>query len=158
MPDSLNNLSCAAFEGATNLQGFSVKESNPNFVVDAAGALLNKETGALEVWPCGSLTTNYTIPEGTKTIGIHAFYGSKNLQELTVASSVTSTNGSSISNCPNLERVIFLDSKNGLEGGNYMLSENPKLTYVRLPNGMTKLGLRTFENDVSLREIDCPVP
>lgn len=43
--------------------------------------------------PCGSLTTNYTIPEGTKTIGIHAFYGSKNLQELTVASSVTSTNG-----------------------------------------------------------------
>lgn len=156
VPDSLNNLSCAAFEGATNLQGFSVKESNPNFVVDAAGALLNKETGALEVWPCGSLTTNYTIPEGTKTIGIHAFYGSKNLQELTVASSVTSTNGSSISNCPNLERVIFLDSKNGLEGGNYMLSENPKLTYVRLPNGMTKLGLRTFENDVSLREIELP--
>lgn len=52
--------------------------------------------------------------------------------------------------------MIFLDSKNGLEGGNYMLSENPKLTYVRLPNGMTKLGLRTFENDVSLREIELP--
>ena len=73
---------------------------------------------------------NISINEGIKTVGYAAFYGCKDLEEITFPSSLEEIGSSVFKGCKNLRKVTF-KSVPKLKGA--IFSNNPRLTDIYLP-------------------------
>ena len=135
-----------------------------NFVVED-GVVYSKDKTRIYFFPPAKdiVDGKYTIPSTVEVIEKLAFAGNKNIQELTIPSSVTNINSQALSVFAKLQKVTFNNPSNcsKIEGGAF--GWNYKLKEITLPSALTTLdkiftacsdmGTINVPNDSKLRTI-----
>lgn len=173
---SVNVISGLAFKGCEKLIRFDVDTDNPNYSVDSAGALFNKDKTTLIRVPCG-FSNYYNIPEGVASIRQYAFYECDDLIGVTIPNGVTEIGGSAFYNCSSLTSVTIPDGITSISGYAFAFCGNltsfiipdsvtiieyyafyycSSLTGVTIPNGVTEIGSFAFCNSSSLENLIIP--
>lgn len=93
------------FGGCTALESIEVDKAN-SILSSVDGVLFNKDRTHLYSYPAGAKQENYTIPEGTTSIGNSAFAFCESLQILDIPKSVQHI-GSSAFMCTHLKAIII---------------------------------------------------
>ena len=98
--------------------------------------------------------TNYTIRQGTRSIGNSAFGYCSSLQSVTIPDSVTSIGNWVFLNCSSLQSVIIPDSVTSI--GDLVFNGCSSLYSVTIPDSVTSIGNRAFEGCSSLQSVTIP--
>ena len=145
-----NNVTDITFGYCPSFTTINVDESHPAFsVID--GILFSKDKTKIVLYPCGKESTSYTIPEGVKLIGKHAFSCSANLERIYIPHSVTYIEDGSFANCNNLSEIIIPNSVISIGESAFLGCE--RLTEITIPDGVTSIGDLAFSYCHSLAEI-----
>ena len=87
IPSGIKKIGARAFSGCKNLSAIAVDPGNMNFT-SVDGVLFDKAKTTLIQFPAGHKDSIYTIPNGTKKIGGHAFLGAQDLVAVTISADV----------------------------------------------------------------------
>ncbi len=87
LPSSLSSMGENVFGGCENLTEINAEQGQS--YVSEGGVLFSADMTCLEIYPSGNQQTEYSIPQGTKTIGKYAFTYAVNLEKIYIPSSVT---------------------------------------------------------------------
>jgi hypothetical protein len=136
IPASVTNLEITAFQGCPNLAAITVDALNLVYS-SVDGVLFNKSRTILIECPQGK-GPSYTIPNGTTSIGEHAFYGCSSLTNVSIPNSVTSIGDYAFYYCPGLTGVYFAGNATSLGGSSVFNGDN--LTTVYYLPGTTGWG------------------
>ena len=129
-----------------------------NHLIDASNALSGdytvkngtKTIGNSAFEYCTSLTS-ITIPDSVTSIGSSAFYNCTKLTSVTIGNSVTSIGGSAFSWCTSLTGVTIPDSVTSIGGSAFY--ECTSLTSVTIPDSVTSIGGYAFDYCTSLTSV-----
>ena len=119
-----------AFLGCTALKTFAVDPDNPVLSSDTTGAIYNKSQTVLMLLPAGYVG-EYSVLDGTKTIGREAGYGCASLTGLVIPDSVTT-----------IDHYAFMDCA--------------AMRSLELGNGITHIYQQAFHNCSSLEVLVFP--
>ena len=108
IPQQVSFLSPGAFGHCTNLKEISIDAENL-YYKSVDGIVWNLTGDKLITVPAGH-TGEFVIPDGTKTVGLYAFWGCENLDTVKIPQSVTSIEASAFSHCSGLTYVTIPDS------------------------------------------------
>ena len=108
----VKDVAIGAFYGCESLDAINVDTANKNYKNDAFGALLTIDGTVLVQYPIGNERTEYTVPDGVKTIGVSAFSGAVNLESLTLPESLTAVDVFAFDICYNLTDVHYNGNEN----------------------------------------------
>ena len=163
IPDSVTTIGENAFSDCTNLTGITI----PKNVTNIGGAAFNNCTSMTEITipksvkviddftfeGCEKLTS-VTISDGVKSIGYCAFSDCKSLSSITIPDSVISIGEDAFTATPWLEAK---QKENPLVIVNSLLIDGKACSGdVTIPNGVTSIGDRAFEECNSLTGITIP--
>ena len=164
-----------AFVGLEKLESFTVSADNAWYKAED-GLLMSKDGRKLIAVP-GNRTGSLTVPQSVEvigfgafensklssvtfpadcnilTLGYRAFYGAKNLRQITVPASVVSIDYYAFATCENLEKVIFAEGSRltGVyEGAFYGCG---KLSAITLPDTVVEISEFAFYGCTSLDRI-----
>ena len=98
--------------------------------------------------------TNYTIRQGTRSIGDHAFHGCSSLQSVTIPKSVTSIGDHAFHDCSSLQSVTIPDSVKSIGDGVFRACIS--LQSVSIPKSVTSIGDHAFYYCPSLQSVSIP--
>lgn len=104
---------------------------------------------------CSSLSGRYVVPDEVTKIADHAFF-TASVTEVVIGKNVQEIGNSVFQNCINLERVTFATGSKLQRIGDDVFSDCPKLTTIALPEGLMRMGVRTFWLNESLKQITLP--
>jgi len=153
IPASVTSLGTPdAFWGCLNLAAITVDALNLVYS-SVDGVLFNKNRTTLTECPEGK-GSSYTIPNGTTSIGEHAFDGCRSLTNVTIPSSVTSIGNSAFSDCYGLTSVTIPNSVTSI--GNSAFYYCTSLTNVTIPGSVTYIGNGAFSECTSLTNVLIP--
>lgn len=183
IPASVTHIGKNPFCYCKKLSNFGVSANHPVFeVIDHA--LFNKTTKELICYSgyYGNLYNlysieNYTIPQGTRSIGDsafytcdsletisipdtvsyigdHAFYGCRNLRYMTIPNGVTSIGNSTFSNCSDMTWVSIPDTVTSIGDDAFYWCDH--LNSITIPNSVTFIGESAFQGCDRLTSITIP--
>ena len=102
----------------------------------------------------GTISGDYSVKEGTKTIAGRAFSGCASLTSITIPDSVTSIGEEAFDGCSSLTSITIPDSVISI---GYSAFENcSSLTSITIPDSVISIGYSAFENCSSLTNIVIP--
>ncbi len=153
IPASVTSIHKNAFTNASGLKSFTVADENPVYVA-ANGVLMLKATGEIYIWPQDNDTTEFTIPDSMTEIPDKMFQSNTSIRKVYIPASVTKI-GTDAFDSSKIEEVVFEDSANGLEIGNYAFYNCQNLVSVKLPYGLKTIGSYAFSK-TGLTEIVIP--
>lgn len=104
---------------------------------------------------CMSLKGRYVVPEEVTRIDDYAFFSSE-VTEVEISKNVKTIGNSAFQNCTKLERITFATGAQLESMGSDVFSDCPKLTEIALPEGLKRMGVRTFWLNESLRQVTLP--
>jgi len=120
-----------AFSLCRNLEAIKISPDNLNYA-DIDGVLFSKDKTRLIIYPNGKKDDEYTVPVGTKIIGVSSFDNCLNLISIIISEGVTTIENSAFCNCKNLAEL-------------------------ELPQSITKIGWQApFKGCNSLAELMLP--
>ena len=156
IPGSVEYCGVSVFDGTSCLENINVNINNEIFC-SVSGVLFSKDKTTILKYPEGKTSTSYSVPNGVKHIGEHAFqrcrnlenieicyglvdvdwyafYGCTSLKMITIPSSVTRIGHSAFELCDNLTVVIFSGTEEQwviieIDEGNEYLA-NAKIIYT----------------------------
>ena len=105
IPASVTTIGNSCFYGCRSLTSIAVDESNPAYK-SIAGVLFTKDGTKLIQYPIEKPETEYTIPEGVKTIEESAFAMTRILNKITIPTSVNNIGDYAFVACKMLSEVI----------------------------------------------------
>lgn len=155
IPDSLKSfgggVGCSALEATSKLENIEV---DPNHVYFSSkdGILFDKAEKTLIQYPSAKSGSAYDVPAGISTIGSGAFYGCKNLTEITIPNTVTSIKSTAFYGCVKLKSVNIPNSVTQLEGGTFACCS--ELTSLTIPSSIKKLYSGDFTSCRKLAAIN----
>jgi len=152
IPSSVNKISINVFYQCSSLSWFEVSKDN-QFFASVDGVLFNTQKNMLVQFPQNNSLTNYIIPDGTKSIDLHAFAYNQHLVTVVVPESVESML-SPFSNCQSLKEVRIDAHIDVIENNAFLHCD--KLEKVNIPDGVVSIGYNAFEGCTSLTRIDLP--
>ena len=141
----VTNIGETAFVGCSSLMSFDVDNNNQLYSSEG-GVLFNKNKTHLITCP-GGYSGNYSIPDGTIYILVHAFEDCTSLTGVTVPDSVTSIASGAFSGCSGL-MSFDVDGNNTVyssEGG--ILFNKEQTTLIACPGGFS--GSYTIPDSVT---------
>lgn len=144
--------------GYPPVSAYNVREGNPLFYAED-GVLfkrLEDGTSCLVAYPVNKEDTTYTIPENVSQLGSFSFRGVKNLQTLTIPSTVTEPLPSSTFTSSSLVDVVIEDGVTFAGNSYEMFAYCSSLRSIRLPDDVATSFDASFCQDVSLEEITVP--
>ena len=151
IPDSVTNMDANPFYGCDQLV-LSLSPDHPTLkVVD--GVLFSKPDNRLIYYP-NTKRKSYVVPEGTQTIGSHAFAKCDALTRVTLPDSVTSIECDAFWNCPALTSINIPDGITAIE--DYTFGYCISLTNISLPQSLTSIGYWAFSSCYSLTRLTIP--
>lgn len=152
IPDSATNIGYCAFYNCSNLTNITIPDTVTNIGSQAfkKTAYYNDESnwsnGALYIGNhligVNSSTTEYTIKQGTKTIGGGAFFNCTKLKSITIPNSVTSIGEEAFDNCSGLTSVTIPDSVTSI--GRRAFTHCFKLESITIPDKVTDISSGAF--------------
>ena len=153
LPSTLASVGDQAFYPLSGIKRFELANENAAFAVDD-GVLLTADGKKLVAYPSGRAGA-YTIPDGVKEIGPHAFYAANGLEALAIPDSVRDIGPYACANCDQLEQVSFgravetvgPSAFNGC--GSLVLSEP-------FPDGLEAIGESAFDGLASYEGLRLP--
>ena len=110
IPAHVSYIGKAAFSDCRAMTEITVSRNNYKFR-SVSGVLFSRDRSNLINYPAGR-GESYSIPSGVHTVRGYAFYGAKDLCEISVPLSVTSIGRYAFGACPNLSDVYYAGSRN----------------------------------------------
>lgn len=169
----------SVFYKCTSLATIRVDSNSPYYSTDNYGVLYNKKKTAISYFPEG-YTGDYVIPDTVITIGGAVFQGKTNLKKINIPKSVESIGVSAFEGCSQLQELIFdMSGGNALAIGDnafyncaLLASEitlpsrtksignnafyGTKITAITLNEGLEEIGDTAFKNITTLRSVVIP--
>lgn len=153
IPDSVTNIVGNPFCDCRTLDEIIVSSSHPYLeVID--GLLFSKPDKRLIYCPHTFKTQDYSIPEGTETIGDYAFYRCGNVRGVTIPDSVTYIGDSAFESSGLLNEIIIPNNVTYIGNGAFCFCN--MLTHVTIPDGVTNIEDNTFMSCFTLSEVTIP--
>ena len=157
--NSVTSIGDKAFEDCTGLTSATIPDSVTSIGEDAfygTGIYKDSSNWKNDVLYIGNhiiqakttLSGDYEIEEGTKTIAGRAFYLCKGLTSVTIPQSVTNIGHHAFSACTGLTSVTIPYSVTNI--GNYAFSACKDLTSVTIPDSVTSIGDSAFKGCAGL--------
>lgn len=174
LPSTFKSFGMWVFWDCFSIEKYEVAADNPYFT-SIDGVLYSKDLKTLVLYPAGSTTKIFEVPEGTETLGFASCEGALNLEKVTIPASVKMLDGASLYKCESLTEIVLNE---GLEEiGNEvfygcMYLKDPVLPksikkigsgaftgcesfeHVILPENVTYIDFRLFYNCYSLKKVD----
>lgn len=165
IPDSVKSFDpLCAFERHCHLTDFEVGENSETYSV-RDGVLFSKDGTVLIKYPAGKKQTSYRVPDGVKRIKDSAFFGVKNLTEVTLPASTMCEDDFSC--CSRLTEIHvdadnpYHESVNGIlfdkkrEKLLFCLENSPLADYV-VPESVKEVATFAFTNCHNLKSLAIP--
>lgn len=92
---------------------------------------------------CTGLSGRYVVPDEVTKIADYTFFMSS-VTEVVIGKNVQEIGNAAFQNCMNLESVTFATGSKLQSIGDDVFSDCPKLTTIALPEGLKRMGVRTF--------------
>lgn len=162
LPDSLEKIGEAAFEGCefaeifipasvtaigknafgnSNLQSITVDPENAAYS-DIDGVLFDKDAETLLFYPL-TFDTSYTVPDGVKTIGESAFYGSS-VKHVVFPDSLKEIGNEAFRGCLNIELIAIPEGAEII--GDMAFYDCWYLRVAEMPDTLLSIGEKAFMN------------
>ena len=163
---SVTSIGENAFSSCDSLAAFSVTKQNPSYASDKYGMLFDKAKTTLIQAPA-AYVSDYTVPDGVRSIGDRAFAYSPNLTSVSIPASVTSIGESAFAGCTSLTG-IYVDSNNPkYTSDTYgVLFDKAMTTLIQapggysghysIPKGVTSIGDAAFIYCMNLSSMTIP--
>ena len=104
---------------------------------------------------CEGLSGRYVVPDEVTKIDNFAFFTSS-VTEVVIGKNVQEIGNAAFQNCMKLESITFATGSKLQRIGDDVFSDCPKLTTIALPEGLMRMGVRTFWLNESLKQITLP--
>lgn len=141
LPDNITNIGYDAFYATAYYKNNSNWENGILYI----GNHLIKAT---------SISGDYNIKEGTKSIAVNAFYGCDKLTSVIIPNTVTGIGDKAFYNCDSLRSINIPKSVNFIGEGAFRECDN--LVNITLPEKITVIRNFTFSNCGKLKNISIP--
>ncbi len=136
IPDSVTSIGNYAFRNCTGLTSITVDPNNQTYQ-SIDGVIYSKDGTTIVLYPAGR-TGEYSIIEGTTSIGEGAFYSCTGLTSVTIGDSVTSIGNYAFYDCDGLTSVTIPNNVTSI--GDYAFSRCDGLTSVTIPDSVISIG------------------
>ena len=104
VPASVTNIEIMSFDDCIALENIEVDKNNKKYS-SVNGVLYDAVQDELLRYPAGKSDVKYSIPNGTRYIGMHAFYKAKNLKEVVFPSTLLKIGNSAFGFCDGLTDI-----------------------------------------------------
>ncbi|MDD6929128.1 MAG: leucine-rich repeat protein [Porphyromonas sp.] len=104
---------------------------------------------------CMSLSGRYVVPDEVSKIDNFAFFSSS-VTEVVIGKNVKEIGNAAFQNCMTLERITFAPDSKLERIGDDVFGDCPKLVEIALPEGLQRMGARTFWLNESLKQVTLP--
>ena len=136
----------------TSLTAFALSGESAFLSVDD-GVLFDKAKTKLIRYPTGKAGTSYTVPASVRVLGEDSFYSSEKLTSIVLQEGLTTVEGHALHYCRNLQTVSIPSSLTSI-GRNFLGSS--KVEDVKIPEGVTKVGFQFLDNCSELKTVELP--
>lgn len=141
IPDSVSSIDANPFENCERFETITVSPDHPYLVV-TGGVLFSRDDRRLICYPNAFTAESYTVPDGTMSIGDHAFCCCRLLKEIVLPDSVSIIGEGAFSLCNSLAVLTLPDGVTAI--GKEAFSFCFDLTEIRIPSGVTFIGEKAF--------------
>ena len=177
IPDSVVSIISNSFSLNNKLLEIDVSETNPSYK-SVNGVLYTSDMKTLIRYPGGKSDDNYSVPEGTETIGGYAFYGCENLNSIVFPDTLNRVESYAFEGCKSIDTLtIPLNSANAFGAGQLSVFNNLKTVYlapggsaipdglfsdcrsilsITIPDGVQSIGEKAFSNCEKLQYVILP--
>lgn len=159
---NVSKIGNSAFEGCTNLEKVTLKEGlitigdkafkGCSSLTSITMPATLQKIGNYAFENCTKLKT-VKLNEGLLTIGKKAFYNCKALKKVKIPKSVLKIGSYAFAKCAALTSFTFATDSQLMSMGTGVLSNNKKLTKIKLPGKLTAVPSKAFKNDAKLASI-----
>lgn len=153
VPDSVENIGYAAFDGCESLTSIVVSSDNKVYS-SKSGVLFNKDRSLLIEYPDAKTETEYVVPDSVSAIGEYAFDGNGILTYISIPDSVTNIGICAFARCNELKSIAIPGSIKSISP--YTFDGCGNLTRVTLKSGLTNIGNEAFIDCSNLKVIAIP--
>lgn len=133
----------------SGLVNVTVSPDNMNYT-DIDGVLFSKDTSILICYPGGRTQTEYTIPQGTQTIGANAFYCAMSLEKVTIPNEVTRIEKFAFGQCAALKEADIPENVTYIGQNAFWFAQ---ITKAVVPKTVLDMGANPFYRCYNLTEI-----
>lgn len=147
IPNSVESLGGGAFNAAT------LQAVHGRYASEDGRLLINEGVLLLALGDFNGAT--YSIPMGVTEIGANVF-ADQGLVGIVIAPSVTKIGNDAFRNCRNLVDVNMFSADNLKEIGNYAFQGCENLREIKLPEGVTTIGIGALERCFNLEKVVLP--
>ena len=159
---NVSKIGNSAFEGCTNLKKVTLKEGlitigdkafkGCSSLTSITMPTTLQKIGNYAFENCTKLKT-VKLNDGLLTIGKKAFYSCKALKKVKIPKSVLKIGSYAFAKCAALTSFTFATDSQLMSMGTGVLSNDKKLTKIKLPGKLTAVPSKAFKNDTKLASI-----
>lgn len=136
-----------------NIESITVSSQNPYLSNDENGVLFNKDKTVLLIYPSAKIDTEYTIPDGVKTVQYGAFHFAQSLKSIKAPDSIETIGSNAFYACTNL--TDFSIPRNAVTI-NDLAFLDCKLKNITLPESLKNLGYGVFKTCADVKTVYIP--
>ena len=149
----LESLDVGPFIYSFKLENITVSPQNPYLSIDEHGVLFDKDKTVLLIYPSGKPDTEYTIPDGVKTVNFGAFHFSQSLKSIKAPDSIETIGSNAFYACTSLEN--FSIPRNTVQINDYAFM-GTKITNITLPESLESMGYSVFDSCADVKTVYIP--
>lgn len=159
---NVSKIGNSAFEGCTNLEKVTLKEGlitigdkafkGCSSLTSITMPTTLQKIGNYAFENCTKLKT-VKLNDGLLTIGKKAFYSCKALKKVKISKSVLKIGSYAFAKCAALTSFTFATDSQLMSMGTGVLSNDKKLTKIKLPGKLTAVPSKAFKNDTKLASV-----